>query len=85
MKFEFHGHFGSVLAFLELLDRGKACKIQNTLKFWCKYEILSIWVFSSFFVLKTENFQISPRYPNLCIFFNFWGGIGIPNCPKTQK
>ena len=71
IKFDFLGYFASFLTFLEHLDGGEACKIQNKLKFGWKNEIWNIW-------------RIWPKFPNSskCVFtpqiFFFWSFTSLP-------
>ena len=80
MKFDFLGDFATVLTFLEHLDGGDACKIQNKLKFGCKNEIWNIWL-------------IWPKFPNSSkcvftpknIFFQILQASPPSKCSKNVK
>ena len=50
MKFDFLWYFASFLSFLEHLDVGEACKIQNKLKFGWKNKLWNIREYLAFLV-----------------------------------
>ena len=71
MKFDFLGYFASILTYLEHLDGGEACKIQNKLKFGWKNEIWNIQAYLGFLAKIPKFFKVRINHPKY-IFFEFY-------------
>ena len=76
MKFDFLGYFASFLTFLEHLDGGEACKIQNKLKFGWKNEIWNIQAYLAFLAKIAKFFKMRIYHPKY-IFLPAWQVYGL--------
>ena len=84
MKFDFLGYFASFLTFLEHLDGGEACKIQNKLKFGWKNEIWNIQAYLGFLAKIPKFFKVRIYHPKY-IFLYFTRLPTIRMLQKCQK